>query len=125
MKKTTAFLLGAAMLPFGASGSDSTITDPSFESGQTNYRITRMENIFTAVKPGKPDERFSSRIDESVAHTGSKSLFFTTTFPEGRNHLSFGRFPCEGQRLNSYSFCPSADFPAKDRRNMNSASGIW
>ena len=75
MKKTTAFLLGAGMLAAGASGSESTISDPSFENGQTNYRVTRMENIFTAVKPGKPDERFSSRIDDTVAHTGSKSLF--------------------------------------------------
>jgi len=101
MKKTFAFLLAAGMLSGAAS--DSTITDPSFENGQTNYRVTRMENIFKAIKPGKPDERFSSRIDESVAHTGSRSLFFTTTFPEGRNYLSFGRLPCEEQKEYEFS----------------------
>ena len=103
MRKTAAFLLAAAMSSFGASASETAIADPSFENGQTKYRVTRMENIFKSIKHGKPDERFSSRIDESVAHTGRKSLFFTTTFPEGRNHLSFGRFPCEEQKEYEFS----------------------
>ena len=101
MKKTFFVLLAAGMLSVAAA--DPAIADPSFENGQTRYRVTRMENIFTAVKEGKPDERFSSRIDDSVAHTGNRSLFFTTTFPEGRNHLSFGRFPCEGQKEYEFS----------------------
>ena len=96
MKKTFAFLLAAGMLAGAAS--DSPIKDPSFENGQTKYYVTRMESIFKAVKPGKPDERFTSRIDDSVAHTGKRSLFLTTTFREGRNYLSFGKLPCEEHR---------------------------
>ena len=96
MKKTAALLLAAGML--SAAASDPAIADPSFENGQTQYRISRMESILKQVKPGKPDERFGSRIDSSVAHTGSKSLFFTVNFPEGRNHLSFGRLPCGENR---------------------------
>ena len=65
MKKTTAFLL-AAMLSAGASASDSPITDPSFENGKTKYKVTRMENIFTAVKEGKPDERFIFNRDHTT-----------------------------------------------------------
>ena len=96
MKKTAAFLLAAGML--AGIASDSPIKDPSFENGQTKYYVTRMESIFKAVKPGKPDERFVSRIDESVAHTGSKSLFLATAAPDCRNYLSFGKRPCEEHR---------------------------
>jgi len=71
------------------------ITDPSFENGQTSYRIIRMASALQPIKQEVKDERYVSRIDDSLARTGNRSLSFSTSNPEGRNYLSFVNLPCE------------------------------
>ena len=71
------------------------ITDPSFENGQTPYRIVRMENGLQEIKKDVTDDRYINRIDDSFAHSGSKSLFLSNTNPEGRNYIIFENLPAQ------------------------------
>ena len=99
MKKLVLVMLGAA----AAASVSASIEDPSFENGRTPYKIIRMKTALEAVKPDAADERYVCRIDDSAAHSGRKSLFFSTVNPSGRNYLSFSRLPCEAHREYEFS----------------------
>ncbi len=83
---------------FTAASVSASLEDPSFENGRTLYKITRMKTALEPIKPEAADDRYVCRIDESLAHSGRKSLFFSTSNPAGRNYLSFSQLPCEAHR---------------------------
>jgi len=93
----------AVLMTATAAASVSAIEDPSFENGRTPYKITRMKTALEPVKPETADERYVCRTDDSLAHSGRKSLFFSTSNPAGRNYLSFSNLPCEAHREYEFS----------------------
>ena len=94
-----------AVLPaaFAAASVSASIEDPSFENDRTPYKITRMKTALEPIKEEAVDERYVCRIEDSLSHSGKKSLFFSTTNPAGRNYLSFAELPCEAHREYEFS----------------------
>lgn len=117
IRKSVSLLLAAGMLPFltdcgkaehvkdtAAAAeqpvpvsvpAENAIEDPSFENGRTTYRVVRMKNGLESIEEGVEDSRYVSRIDDTAARSGKKSLFLATTNPEGRNYILFEHLPVQ------------------------------